>query len=725
MRRFLNLTIGETVEIDGRECVFDALIPSGQGHPSEPDDFYFLEKWTKRPIRLTIEQFNAFHEAGKLIRRHDYENAADKALRDDAPDMDKRKARKFILETFDKSGLKKSEQAIRPFLHELREAFPFDHKYLPSPGHLIRLLRERGAKGDRRLRHMGSRHRSSGSRLHPAVQDILSKTVEMHGCDRKKTPLDLYFYTYDATMRRNEELAIQGLNALAPPSRSTVYRHFKHSDNYERSRKRNGATAANAVWEPIKGSMKAERIHDVAIFDHTVVDCWVIDDETGIPVGRPHLGILIDVCSRYPLGFYIGFEEPSLHSVMASIKCGIKTKDWIAKKHLSINGEWLAYGVPRKIVVDNAWESVGSSFIDACDDARIGIEWAPVRDPRYKAIVERFFGTLNTKLWHKLPGAVPLKPHLMKEYGIDPEKGAALLLSQMEAAFCQMIIEVYAREPHKGLGGKSPEQVWRAHEPIDLIPIADNIADIEAAFGRVVDANLTREGVVVDGIPYHDPDTVRALLRDLLPLEPIRNRRRGSVKIKAKVHPDNISVLHVLNHKTANYVALPCAQPEYTKGISEHHHKVLKKWAASQNMAFQTEAQRVEARMRLQGLIDSFVPVKIKHRRQLQRLTSSNSQNHDSAVPDALDASRKNSHELLIDAISDRADGRDRTKSGVRRRNGNTGGKAQRSSVKPNVTQLPSDNSKEKNNAAPRVSEERTVTLLNAALEKLEMAVND
>lgn len=724
MRRFLDLVVGETVVIDGRECVFDALIPSGQGHPNEPDDFYFLEKWTKRPVRLTFDQFNEFHEAGKLMRRREYENPADKVPFDDAPDMEKRKARKFVLEAFDESGLNKSEPAIRPFLEDLRKSFPFDLKYLPSPGHLIRLLRERGAKGDRRLRHMGNRHRSHGSRLNPVVKDILAKIVDEHASDFRKKPLDIYFLAFHATTRRNDDLVAQGLSALTPPSYSTVYRYLQHTDSYERSRKRDGEVAAKAKWEPIKGSMKAERILDVAIFDHTVVDCWVIDDEKGIPVGRPHLGVLLDVCSRYPLGYYIGFEEPSLHSVMASIKCGIREKSWIARKYPSIRGNWLAYGVPRKIVVDNAWESVGSSFIDACDDARIGIEWAPVRDPRYKAKVERFFGTLNTKLWHKLPGAVPYKPHVLKEYGIDPEKDAILLLSQMEAAFCQMIVEVYGREPHHGLGGKSPEQVWREREPIDLIPVVDNIADIEAAFGRVVDATLTREGVVVGGIPYHDPEIVRALLRELLPLESARNRKLGSVKIKAKVHPDNLSVLHVLNHKSFAYVALPCAQPEYARGITEHHHKVLKKWTASQNMEFQTESQRVEARMRLQGLIDSFVPVKIKHRRQLQRLTSGNDQNLGSAMPEALDASRKSSHELLIDAISDRADGRDRAKSSVRNRTGKAGRKTGQSPAKADVELLPQGNVQEQGNEALHFGEDQTVALLTAALEKVGMADN-
>jgi hypothetical protein len=282
----------------------------------------------------------------------------------------------------------------------------------------------------------------------------------------------------------------------------------------------------------------------------------------------------------------------------------------------------------------------------------------------------KIFGTFNTQLWHKLPGGVPVKPHLLKEFGIDPEKEACLLKSQLEGAFCQYIIEVYARLPHRGLGGNAPEQVWRKREPIDLIEIADDIASLEASFGRVVDATLTREGVTINGLQYHREKEVRELLRDLLPMEPIRGRARNTVKVKAKIHPDNLGVVHVLNHKQHSYVALPCTQPKYVGGISEHHHNVLKVYAQKEGMNFQTEAERVEVRARLADTIDSFIPVRIKHRKQIQRVKGvTAAEAAAELVSDGPRApSSRSQYESLIDAISDRADGRQRFKSAVRSR---------------------------------------------------------
>ena len=52
-------------------------------------------------------------------------------------------------------------------------------------------------------------------------------------------------------------------------------------------------------------------------------------------------------------------------------------------------------------------EFTSPSFQDALADIGTEVIWAPVKMPQFKAIGERFFGTLNTMLFHKLKGGVP------------------------------------------------------------------------------------------------------------------------------------------------------------------------------------------------------------------------------------------------------------------------------------------------------------------------------
>src|SRR5262249_34577128 len=146
---------------------------------------------------------------------------------------------------------------------------------------------------------------------------------------------------------------------------------------------------------PLKGSLEAKRILDIAIMDHTVLDCHVVDDEHLITVGRPYLTVAIDVRSRYPLAYVLGYTPPSVETAMACLRRVVRPKQDINERFPDIRGQWAAYGVPRTVLVDNAWEFSGSSFQDACEDCGISIEWAPVRTPEYKGIGERFFRTLN------------------------------------------------------------------------------------------------------------------------------------------------------------------------------------------------------------------------------------------------------------------------------------------------------------------------------------------
>ena len=50
--------------------------------------------------------------------------------------------------------------------------------------------------------------------------------------------------------------------------------------------------------------------------DHTRTDLIVIDDRDNLPLGRLTLTYCLDTATRYPLGYYLGFEPPSYLTVM-------------------------------------------------------------------------------------------------------------------------------------------------------------------------------------------------------------------------------------------------------------------------------------------------------------------------------------------------------------------------------------------------------------------------
>src|SRR5690606_10206131 len=121
-------------------------------------------------------------------------------------------------------------------------------------------------------------------------------------------------------------------------------------------------------------------------------------------------------------------------------------KTYLKERYPEIEHEWLAYGQPREILVDQGLEFVGTSFEDICADLGMSIRIAPVRTPEYKGQIERFLGTMNRQACHPLHGSVPGKPQALQSLGIDPEKDAIFFLSELKALIHKWVVDVYARE---------------------------------------------------------------------------------------------------------------------------------------------------------------------------------------------------------------------------------------------------------------------------------------
>jgi len=99
--------------------------------------------------------------------------------------------------------------------------------------------------------------------------------------------------------------------------------------------------------------------------DHTRADLVVIDDRDNLPLGRLTLTYCLDTATRYPLGYYLGFEPPSYLTVMECLHHAILPKKDVRAKY-GTEHAWLAYGIPATLVIDNGKEFIGHDLEDAC-----------------------------------------------------------------------------------------------------------------------------------------------------------------------------------------------------------------------------------------------------------------------------------------------------------------------------------------------------------------------
>jgi putative transposase len=390
---------------------------------------------------------------------------------------------------------------------------------------------------------------------------------------------------------------------------------------------RHGVDNANRRYKGRGRTIEATRPLEYVMFDHTKIDAWaVVMDDEGQPlfVARAWLTLAIDCYSRMILGAVVGYEPPSIHSVVACLKQVVRKKEF-----LSEYGEWKGaadgWGRPFTIIVDNGKEFVSPSFQASCEAAGIDVIWAPVKMPTYKAYVERVFGTLNTMLWHRLPGGLPLTPQQRQQLGLEKEAEAVFTKAQLEKAMWNAIVLKYHTKVHSGID-MAPALKWQRGLSLHKRATVDDVEILERIVGKAKNGLLTAEGVTVEGHRFHDPEITSMLMNRLGPAAKLSRQRRGvtssrTVNVRVTWDPGDVTKVYVFDFTTNTSVMLPNWHRQFSHDLSWYAARKIKEWAAERNMKFHSDAERAHARLaHRQYLIDIMPGIKSVERQRRARV---------------------------------------------------------------------------------------------------------
>lgn len=365
--------------------------------------------------------------------------------------------------------------------------------------------------------------------------------------------------------------------------------------------------------------MKANALLDIAIVDHTDLDCFIVDEVTGQPIGSPRLTVIIDSCSRMILGYSVGWKSASVEAVMAALRHAVKPKTYVAECYPAIKHAWVAYGQPRTIVVDQGLEFMGTTFEDVCATLGINIEVAPVRTPQYKGQVERIFETLNKQLVHSCPGSRFAKVDVLRKLGVDPQDTAVLTLDRLNYILHQWVVDRYSRGVHRTLG-MAPQRAWEQQCKTDVIELCPDPQQLDRSCTIPKDVRLTKEGIRLHNL-YYRSSLLEAIRRDAAAHTPKSKRSRdGAVHIRIRWDPTDIGQIFVMNPATKTLVPIPCVNEQYARNLNVHLHHRLEEIRAAENREYQSEAEMVAARIATLDLLNELEPVKVSDRKRLQRL---------------------------------------------------------------------------------------------------------
>lgn len=382
------------------------------------------------------------------------------------------------------------------------------------------------------------------------------------------------------------------------PSPSTFNRMWNDLPAEDRAVARVGKVEAARLFRGGSGAQRPAACLDRVEYDETQVPIFVFDEHLGVPLGRPWLAWYVDVYSAAPIGFYLGFENPSDLTIASALRHCCLPKAYVAREYPTIENTSLPAGVPRHVVFDNGLAQWGATIEQLAFDLDMSISYTRPRTPWFKGRVEGMFETLNRTLLRELPGFVLAKD--MHEY--DPQKHGCIGLRHFLYVLHAWLADVYLQEP-QGILMQSPARLWEegtSQHPPSFVPRSQ---DLDLLFGIKRPGRLDHRGVRYANLYFHSPE-----------LHDLRRRYGDRLAVEVKVDPSNLAAVHVRAPKAdSGWVRAEAALFDYARNLSLHRHQLNLK-NAREHFGEVSAASLQRAQQRLHELIADALPAALSIR---------------------------------------------------------------------------------------------------------------
>lgn len=427
----------------------------------------------------------------------------------------------------------------------------------------MRAYREAGED----IRALADRHHSKGNcdpRYEDDVEKLADDVIETMYLVLERPSIASCLGTLRGHVARLNQTRLPS-EQLAMPTYAYLKRKIAQLPAYDVCLARYGKQIADIRFRAAGNGAFAEGPLARAAIDHCRLDVIVVDDATGLPLGRPWLTLILDEFSRYVLGYYIGFEEPSNVSVSRAIRNALMPKTGILQRYPEMQNRWDAWGVIHTLVADNGLEFHGNALDSGSGTLGMDIQFCPRRKPWYKGKIERFFRTISSGLLATIPGKT--FSNVLDKGDYNPLKHAVVGLETLREIVLIWIVDVYHQSPHRGLGKRTPASVWDeaiAHTD-RWLPSASTLLD--SAFSRSETRSLTHKGIEYDSLFYNSND-----------LRVLREQYGETLPVEVRVMDDDLGHLFVVSPDGHTVIKVPALDEQYAKGMTRWQHMVCRRY---------------------------------------------------------------------------------------------------------------------------------------------------
>lgn len=236
---------------------------------------------------------------------------------------------------------------------------------------------------------------------------------------------------------------------IASPSYKTFTTEVKNRSQYEQILKRKGSRAAYQVKDfyydlDINTPRHGDRPFHICHLDHTELDVELVCSTTHQKLGKPWLSIMVDAFSRRVLAAFLTYDPPSYRSCMMTMRECVRR-----------------YGrFPQILVVDGGREFDSIYFETLLARYECVKKTRPAAKPRFGSVIERLFGTTNTRFIHNLLGNTQITKDVRQvTKSVNPKNLAVWTLGALYERLCEWAYNVYDTTTHQTLG-QSPRDAF-------------------------------------------------------------------------------------------------------------------------------------------------------------------------------------------------------------------------------------------------------------------------
>lgn len=398
---------------------------------------------------------------------------------------------------------------------------------------------------------------------------------------------------------------------LRVPGYDSLRRYIRKLSAYDVDLARYGREYARKKYRSSSITPRASFLLERVEIDHSPLDLFVIDDQNLLVLGRPYVTWAIDCYSRQILGFYISFTAPGVEAVFSCLKHMINKKNYVAEHYPDIQHEWLAYGIPFMLIVDNGLEFHAQDLLRATFELGINYQFCPPRTPWFKPMVERSLRTLAEQFAHLMPGTSFAR--WFDRYGYDPIREGIVTLPELIHALHIWIVDVYAQKYHRGLK-TTPHTAWLRGAELSEPRLFDT-ERLNLVLSQQETRVLGHAGIELHGLRYNCDEMLV-----------LRKQIGDRLRVQVRFNADDMGMVHVIHPMTKEAVPVPCLTPEYAVGLRLFQHRLIQKALKADGFAVTDKVQLAKAKEHMFEVVGRLMnSAKLSDRKRAAKAKGNNS----------------------------------------------------------------------------------------------------